>query len=49
MTDKELQEWEEENKDVERTIKKIVKYLLIGTIITTLVYVMGIIADLITT
>jgi len=49
MTDKELQEWEEENKDAERTIKKIVKYLLIGTIITVLAYVMGIIADLITT
>ena len=39
MTDKELNEWEKENKEAEQDIKKISKALVIVTIIAGILYI----------
>ena len=38
MTDKEFEEWEREYKDTSMSIKKIVKIIVIGTIVLVMTY-----------
>ena len=41
MNNKELKEWEEENKEAEIIIKKIVNILAIGVIISLIAFAIG--------